>query len=32
MFTKLGFINKGPIKLIGKPEDQTYLCYELELN
>jgi GNAT superfamily N-acetyltransferase len=32
MFTKLAFINKGPIKLIGKPEDQTYLCYEYILD
>lgn len=32
MFTKLGFTNRGPIKLIGKPEDQIYLCYELQLS
>ena len=31
MFTKMNMNCCGNIKLIGKPEDQTYVCYELKI-
>lgn len=31
IFERLGFNCRGEIKLIGKPENLTFLCYELEI-